>query len=103
MWQTILSRHHKQSDLLQESFQFSGGWRADSLLNSRIHRAGRRSVGIRRSFEGRWDADTLRHRQRLRFKLAADQDQTAKENNSHDQEVGEKWQDRKSTRLNSSH
>src|SRR5262245_51626125 len=42
-------------------------------------------------FERRRNADLLRHRERLRFELAAHQSHPAEEDDADDQEVGQNW------------
>jgi hypothetical protein len=46
---------------------------------------------IWRGLKGRWNADPLRHRERLRFELAAHQVHPAEEDDADDQEVGQNW------------
>ena len=57
------------------------------ILLIKIHSACSRLNVFWRCFEWRRNADHLRNRQRLRFKLIAYQDKRAKENGSSDQEV----------------
>ena len=45
----------------------------------------------RGGFERLWHADRLRHRQRFKFKLAANQDQPTEEDGPGHQEVGQNW------------
>jgi hypothetical protein len=44
-----------------------------------------------RGFERRWNTDPLRHRERLRFKVAAHQSHPPEEDDADDQEVGQNW------------
>src|SRR5262245_27452137 len=57
------------------------------LARSTIHLAG----CIWWSFERRRNTDLLRHRERLRFELAAHQSHPAEEDDADDQEVGQNW------------
>ena len=62
-------------------------FRTSKVLPIKIHGACSRLNVFWRCFERRRNADRLRNRQRLRFKLIAYQDKRAKENGSSDQEV----------------
>ena len=62
-------------------------FKMSKILLIKIHGACSRLNVFWRCFEWRRNADHLRYRQRLRFKLIAYQDKRAKENGSSDQEV----------------
>jgi hypothetical protein len=62
-------------------------FKVSKILLIRIHGACSRLNVFWRCFEWRRNADRLRYRQRLRFKLIARQDKRAKENGSSDQKV----------------
>ena len=70
------------------------GGKADNtskILLINIHSACSRLNVFWRGFERRWNADHLRNRQGLRFKLIAYQDQHAKKNGPSDEEVRQNW------------